>query len=176
MSTSLSGDGAAFATDRGSVLPGDEELTLRVNGREHVVSVAPEAPLLYVLRNHLGLKGTRFGCGTGYCGACTVVMDGRAATTCDMPASAAVGHDIETIDGLASDGRLHPLQEAFVAEAAGQCGYCLSGIVMAAKALLDRNPEPDDAAIRAALQDNICRCGSHDRIVRAVRRAAGGPA
>jgi nicotinate dehydrogenase subunit A len=151
---------------------GDEQLTLRVDGHERQVSVSPETPLLYVLRNHLGLKGTRFGCGTGYCGACMVILDGRAVPSCDLPTSVAVGSEIQTVDGLAGDEGLHPLQRAFVEEGAGQCGYCLSGIVMSAKALLDRNSDPDDDEIRAALEPNICRCGAHQRVMQAVRRAA----
>jgi nicotinate dehydrogenase subunit A len=150
-------------------------LTLRVNGREAAVSVDPDTPLLYVLRNHLGLKGTRFGCGMGLCGACMVLVDGRAVTSCDLPVSAVADADIQTVEGLATDRELHPLQRAFVEEGAGQCGYCLSGILMSAKALLDRNPTPDDAEIRAALEPNICRCGSHPRILRAVQRASAEP-
>ena len=145
---------------------------LNVNGQPHSVAVDPETPLLYVLRNDLKLKGARFGCGTGLCGACTIVMDGKAVQSCDVPVSAAAGKALTTIEGLARNGALHPLQKAFVAEQAGQCGYCLSGIVMAAKALLDTNPRAGDDEIRAALKGNLCRCGTHHRILRAIRRAA----
>jgi len=149
-----------------------EAITLRVNGHERIVSVFPETPFLYVLRNNLGLKGTRFGCGTGLCGACTVIVDGRPSTSCDLPTYAVAGHDVQTVEGLASEATLHPLQRAFIEEGAGQCGYCLSGILMSAKALLDRNPAPTEAEIRAALEPNICRCGAHPRILRAVRQAS----
>jgi len=148
---------------------------LNVNGRTHRIAADPETPLLYVLRNDLKLKGARFGCGTGLCGACTVIVDGKAVQSCDLPVSAAAGKRITTIEGLASNDALHPLQQAFVDEQAGQCGYCLSGIVMAAKALLDANPGAGDAEIRAALKGNLCRCGTHHRILRAIRRAAGAP-
>jgi nicotinate dehydrogenase subunit A len=147
-------------------------IELNVNGQPHSVAADPETPLLYVLRNDLKLKGARFGCGTGLCGACTVVMDGKAVQSCDMPVSAAAGKALITVEGLARNGELHPLQKAFVAEQAGQCGYCLSGIVMAAKALLDTNPRAGDGEIRAALKGNLCRCGTHHRILRAIQRAA----
>jgi len=145
---------------------------LNVNGQPYSVAADPETPLLYVLRNDLKLKGARFGCGTGLCGACTIVMDGKAVQSCDVPVSAAAGKALTTIEGLARNGALHPLQKAFVAEQAGQCGYCISGIVMAAKALLDANPRAGDGEIRAALKGNLCRCGTHHRIMRAIRRAA----
>jgi len=150
----------------------DEAITVRVNGSTRTVTVVPETPFLYVLRNQLGLKGTRFGCGTGLCGACTIIVDGRPITSCDLPTSAVSGRDVQTIEGIGREGELHALQRAFLEEGAGQCGYCLSGILMAAKALLDRHPAPTDAEIRAALEPNICRCGAHPRILRAVRRAA----
>lgn len=145
-------------------------ITLLVNGGEHRVAAEPETPLLYVLRNELKLKGTRFGCGVGQCGACTVMIDGRAVQSCDLPVSAAAGKAITTIEGLAAGGRLHPLQQAFIAEQAAQCGYCVSGIIMAAKALLDVKPKPSEAQIRTALKGNLCRCGTHHRILRAIRR------
>jgi nicotinate dehydrogenase subunit A len=145
---------------------------LSVNGRLHAVAAAPDTPLLYVLRNDLGLKGARFGCGLGQCGACTVIVDGRPVQSCDVPVAAVQGQQITTIESLGTPEQPHPLQRAFIDEQAGQCGYCLSGIIMAAKALLDRNPDPDEAAIRDALSRNLCRCGSHDRIVRAISRAA----
>jgi nicotinate dehydrogenase subunit A len=145
---------------------------LSVNGRLHAVAAAPDTPLLYVLRNDLGLKGARFGCGLGQCGACTVIVDGRPVQSCDVPVAAVQGQQITTIESLGTPQQPHPLQRAFIAEQAGQCGYCLSGIIMAAKALLDRNPDPDEAAIRDALSRNLCRCGSHDRILCAISRAA----
>lgn len=147
-------------------------IRLVVNGREHSVSAEAETPLLYVLRNDLGLKGTRYGCGQAQCGACMVLLDGRAVTSCDLPVSAAAGKAITTIEGLGADGRLHPLQRAFIAEQAAQCGFCVSGILVAAKALLDANPDPSEEEIRAALKGNLCRCGTHQRMLRAVRRAA----
>lgn len=151
-------------------------ITLLVNGSEHRVEAEPETALLYVLRNDLKLKGTRFGCGLGQCGACTVVIDGEAVQSCDLPVSAAAGKAITTIEGLAADGRLHPLQRAFIAEQAAQCGYCVSGIIMAAKALLDAKPKPGEGEIRAALKGNLCRCGTHHRILRAIRRVVEGAA
>lgn len=147
-------------------------LTLNVNGAQHVVDAEAETPLLYVLRNDLQLKGARFGCGLGLCGACTVIVDGKAVQSCDVPVSAVAGKSVITIEHLAQNGKLHPLQEAFIGEQAGQCGYCLSGIIMSAKALLDVNPRPSDADIRKALERNLCRCGTHQRILRAIRRAA----
>jgi nicotinate dehydrogenase subunit A len=132
-----------------------------------------ETPLLYVLRNDLKLKGTRFGCGLGQCGACTVIIDGRAVLSCDLPVSSAAGKKITTIEGIGSGHRLHPLQQAFIDEQAAQCGYCASGIIMAAKALLDEKPNADDSEIKQALERNLCRCGTHHRILRAIRRAAG---
>ena len=147
-------------------------ITLTVNGRSHAVSAEPETALLYVLRNDLKLKGARFGCGLGQCGACTVLVDGKPVQSCDFPLSAAAGKSITTIEGLAPDGELHPLQAAFIAEQAAQCGYCVTGIIMAAKALLDANPRPADAEIRSALKGNLCRCGTHHRILRAIRRAS----
>ena len=148
-------------------------ITLTVNGKKHAVSAEPETALLYVLRNDLKLKGARFGCGLGQCGACTVLVDGKPVQSCDYPLSAAVGKSITTIEGLAPDGELHPLQSAFIAEQAAQCGYCVTGIIMAAKALLDANPRPADTEIRFALKGNLCRCGTHQRILNAIKRAAG---
>jgi nicotinate dehydrogenase subunit A len=148
-------------------------ITLTVNGKSHAVSAEPETALLYVLRNDLKLKGARFGCGLGQCGACTVLVDGKPVQSCDSPLSAAVGKAITTIEGLAPEGELHPLQAAFIAEQAAQCGYCITGIIMAAKALLDANPRPADAEIRSALKGNLCRCGTHQRILNAIKRAAG---
>ena len=147
-------------------------MKINVNGRSHVVAAEAETPLLYVLRNELKLKGTRFGCGQGQCGSCTVLLDGKPAQSCDMPVSAAAGKAVITIEGLGSAGAMHPLQRAFVAEQAAQCGYCVSGIIMSAKALLDANPRPTETEIRDALKGNLCRCGTHHRILRAIRSAA----
>lgn len=147
-------------------------ITLTVNGRNHAVEAEPETALLYVLRNDLKLKGARFGCGMGQCGACTVLLDGKPVQSCDLPLSAAAGKTITTVEGLAHNGKLHPLQQAFVEEQAAQCGYCATGIIMSAKALLDANPRPTEAEIRAALKGNLCRCGTHRRILRAIQRAA----
>lgn len=146
--------------------------TLTVNGRTHAVEVEPETALLYVLRNDLKLKGARFGCGMGQCGACTVLVDGKPVQSCDFPLSAAAGKSVTTIEGIARNGKLHPLQRAFIEEQAAQCGYCATGIIMTAKALLDTNPRPTEADIRAALKGNLCRCGTHYRILRAIQRAA----
>lgn len=146
--------------------------TLTVNGRTHAVAAEAETALLYVLRNDLKLKGARFGCGMGQCGACTVLVDGKPVQSCDFPLSAAAGKSVTTIEGLARNGKLHPLQRAFIEEQAAQCGYCATGIIMTAKALLDTNPRPTETDIRAALKGNLCRCGTHYRILRAIRRAA----
>lgn len=151
-------------------------ITIQVNGASHVVAAEPETPLLYVLRNDLRLKGARFGCGLGQCGACTVLVDGKPVQSCDFPLSAAAGKSVLTIESLSTNGRLHPLQQAFVDEQAAQCGYCATGIIMTAKALLDANPQPSEAEIRAALKGNLCRCGTHQRILRAIQRAAGAGA
>lgn len=151
----------------------EQTYSFRVNGRDASLAIAGSTPLIYALRNHLGLRGTRFGCGEGACGACTVILDGRPVQSCDITVEFAAGKDVETIEGLARDGTLHPLQQALLDEQAGQCGYCLSGIVMSAKALLDGNPSPDRGEIAAALDGNLCRCGSHPRILRAIARVAG---
>ena len=147
-------------------------LIITVNGTSHEIPADPETPLLYVLRNDLKLKGTRFGCGTGLCGACMVIIDGKAVQSCDVTVSAVAGKTITTIEGLGNVEHPHPLQRAFIAEQAAQCGYCASGIIMSAKALLDANPKAGDAEIRKALEGNLCRCGTHHRIVRAIKRAA----
>lgn len=147
-------------------------LIITVNGTSHEIPADPETPLLYVLRNDLKLKGTRFGCGTGLCGACMVIIDGKAVQSCDVTVSAVAGKTITTIEGLGSVEHPHSLQRAFIAEQAAQCGYCASGIIMSAKALLDANPNAGDAEIRKALEGNLCRCGTHHRIVRAIKRAA----
>jgi nicotinate dehydrogenase subunit A len=148
------------------------QLTLNVNGAAHAVEADGETPLLYVLRNDLGLKGARFGCGLGQCGACTVIIDGKAVQSCDVPVSAVAGKAITTVEGIGRAGALHPLQQAFIDEQAAQCGYCASGIIMAAKALLDQKPGASDGEIRTALARNLCRCGTHQRILKAIQRAA----
>jgi nicotinate dehydrogenase subunit A len=149
-----------------------EPLRLTVNGVETALKVDPDTPLLYVLRNDLGLKGTRFGCGSGQCGACFVLIDGHPAPACDTPLWAAVGKRITTAEGLSKGRELHPLQNAFLAEQAAQCGYCTSGVLISAAALLAKNPKPTEREVREALDRNLCRCGSHNRMVRAVLRAA----
>lgn len=149
-----------------------EAVKLQVNGVEHAVAADPATPLLSVLRGTLGLTGTRFGCGANQCGACFVLVDGHAVAACDTPLWAAAGKDIVTVEGLGSPEAPHPLQRAFIAEQAMQCGYCISGILIAAAALLQRNADPSEAEVRAALDRNLCRCGAHNRIVRAVLRAA----
>ncbi|MEJ1974769.1 MAG: (2Fe-2S)-binding protein [Acetobacteraceae bacterium] len=146
---------------------------LRVNGVEHVLPVPPSTRLLYVLRNDLRLNGPKFGCGLGECGACMILMDGLAARSCVISVSGAMGRDIVTLEGLGSSASPHPVQQAFIAEQAAQCGYCLNGMIMTTKALLDRNPAPTEPEIREALRYNLCRCGTHVEILRAVRRAAG---
>jgi nicotinate dehydrogenase subunit A len=148
---------------------------LAVNGVSHVVTAAPETPLLYVLRNDLGLNGPKFGCGLGQCGACAVSVGGKLTRTCSI-ALRDVGDDpIITLEGLGTLQRLHPLQKAFIEEQAAQCGYCSNGMIMAAKALLDRNPKPSDEEIKDALADQLCRCGTHNRVVSAVRKVALEP-
>jgi nicotinate dehydrogenase subunit A len=149
-----------------------EEIRLRVNGVERLVSAGSEASLLSVLRGELGLTATRFGCGADQCGACNVLIEGRAVASCATPLWAAAGKDITTVEGLGTPERPHPLQRAFIAEQAMQCGYCISGILISAAALLRRNPDPSEAEVRSALDRNLCRCGAHNRIVRAVLRAA----
>ncbi len=143
-----------------------------VNGMERVIRCEPDAPLLDVLRQDLGLSGPRFGCGVGLCGACFVLIGGRARSSCDFPAWAAEGQDITTVEGLLQDGTMHPVQQAMVDEQAAQCGYCTSGMIMSAVGLLRANPAPTEAEIRSALDGNLCRCGTHQRILRAVLRAA----
>jgi nicotinate dehydrogenase subunit A len=149
-------------------------IVLNVNGEAREVSAEPETPLLYVLRNDLKLKGARYGCGLGQCGACTVIVDGKAVQSCDVPVSAVAGKAVTTIEGIGTADDPHPLQRAFIHEQAAQCGYCVSGIIMTAKALLDVNPAPTDAQLREALAGNLCRCGTHTRILRAIRSAAEG--
>jgi nicotinate dehydrogenase subunit A len=145
---------------------------LRVNGEDRQVHADDDTALLYVLRNHLGLKGTRFGCGLGVCGACMVLVDGRRVYSCDTPLWSVQGKDVTTVEGLGANGEPHPVARAIVAHQAAQCGYCMSGIVVSAADLLASNPDPSESEVRAALDDNLCRCGAHNRVVRAVLAAA----
>jgi nicotinate dehydrogenase subunit A len=146
--------------------------TLTVNGKTQAVDADPDTPLLYVLRNELGLHGAKFGCGLGQCGACTVMVDGRAVFSCVTPILTLAGRSITTVEGLGSAENPGPMQKAFIAEQAAQCGYCIAGMMMRAQATLEANPHASDAEIREALQPHLCRCGTHMRILRAVRRAA----
>jgi aerobic-type carbon monoxide dehydrogenase small subunit (CoxS/CutS family) len=148
-------------------------ITLTINGESHNLDVEAEMPLLWAIRNEIGLTGTKYGCGIAQCGACTVLMDGKAVRSCSLPVSNAQGHDITTIEGLSRNGMLSKVQQAWVAEDVPQCGYCQSGQVMAATALLNRTSNPDDSDIDAAMAGNICRCGTYVRIRRAIKRAAG---
>jgi nicotinate dehydrogenase subunit A len=147
--------------------------SLKVNGQMHVVDVDAECPLLYVLHDTLALNNPRFGCGLGQCGACTVLIDNRAVRSCTLPVSRAVGREIVTLEGLGTPENPHSVQKAFIEEQTFQCGYCLNGWVMTAKALLDKTPNPTDRDVREAFESLVCRCGSHVRIFAAVRRAAG---
>ena len=147
-------------------------IDLVVNGKRYSVRAEPDAPLLFVLRNDLGLTGTKYGCGEGQCGACTVLLDGGPIRSCQIPASVAAGRRITTIEGLAEDGRLHPVQQAFLEEEAFQCAYCTSGMIMSSVALLQQKRNPSEAEIVRFLQGNLCRCGTHPRIISAVQRAA----
>ena len=149
------------------------KIPLRVNGRTQTVDVEPEMPLLYALRNDLQLNGPKFGCGLAQCGACTVIMDGNAIRSCVTPVSAAQNKAVTTLEGLGNTKKMHKIQQAFVEEQAVQCGYCINGMVMSSKALLDKNPKPTDSQIKEALAGNLCRCGTHIRIMRAVKRASG---
>lgn len=145
---------------------------LRVNGRMHELSVDPAAPLIYVLRNDLGLKSVKLGCGLEQCGACKVLIDGEALPSCRVPVSVVEGCDIVTLEGVGGLDNLHPVQQAFIDEQAVQCGYCTPGVIIGAVALLARNPQPSEVDIREALERHLCRCGAYPRIVRAVQRAA----
>lgn len=149
--------------------------TISVNGISHAIKAEPDTPLLYVLRDELGLNGAKYGCGLGQCGACTVQLDGKAVFSCVTPLAAVAGRAVRTLEGLAEQGRMNALQRAFEAEQAAQCGYCIAGMIMRAQALLDAEPRPDEERIRAHMQTNLCRCGTHMRILRAVKRAAGFP-
>jgi nicotinate dehydrogenase subunit A len=145
---------------------------LKVNGVSRSVTAEPDTPLLYVLRNDFELNGAKYGCGLSQCGACTVLVDGRAVRSCVTPISALEASEITTLEGLGSIDKPHALQQAFIEEQAAQCGYCTNGMIMSAKELLDRNPRPSEPDVRAALASNLCRCGTHNRIIRAVLRAA----
>ena len=147
-------------------------ITLTVNGKDHDVEADPDTPLLYVLRNDLALNGAKFGCGLGQCGACTVMVDEQAVLSCVTPITLLQGKAITTVEGLGTIDNPGPMQAAFIEEQAAQCGYCIAGMMMAAEALLKRNPDPSDGDIRAALRTNLCRCGTHMRIMAAIRRAA----
>jgi nicotinate dehydrogenase subunit A len=147
-------------------------INLNVNGVPRSVTAEPDTPLLYVLRNDFELNGAKYGCGLAQCGACTVLIDGRAVRSCVTPISALEKSEITTIEGLGTIDKPHALQQAFIEEQAAQCGYCTNGMIMSAKELLDRNPKPSEPDVRAALAGNLCRCGTHNRIIRAVLRAA----
>ena len=164
--------GCAKVRQTGHIQSMSQHFSLTVNGHVHEIDAAGTTPLLDVLRNHLGLKGSRYGCGLEQCGACMVLVDGETVYSCSREAGTLRGRSILTVEGLGAPGALHPLQQAFLDEQPGQCGYCLSGMLMAAKALLDRNLSPTRAEIVEALDPNLCRCGSHPRILRAVARAA----
>jgi nicotinate dehydrogenase subunit A len=146
-------------------------IDLTINGKAHRVDADPATPLLYVLRNDLQMNGAKFGCGLGQCGACTVMIDGQAVFSCVTPISTVAGRPIKTVEGLGTADNPGPLQRAFIEEQAAQCGYCIAGVMMRAQALLEKNPAASEAEIRAGLDPNLCRCGTHARIVRAVRRA-----
>src|ERR1700716_2285991 len=147
-------------------------ISLKVNGATRSVDAEPDTPLLYVLRNDLELNGAKYGCGLSQCGACTVLIDGHAVRSCITPISGLEKNEITTVEGLGSINKPHALQQAFIEEQAAQCGYCISGMIMSAKELLDRDPRPSEPDVRAALAGNLCRCGTHNRIIRAVLRAS----
>ena len=149
------------------------KISLRVNGKSQAIEAEPDMPLLYALRNDLKLNGPKFGCGLAQCGACTVILDGNAIRSCVTPVSAVQNKSVTTLEGLGSTKKMHKIQQAFVDEQAAQCGYCIDGMIMSSKALLDKNPKPTDSQIKEALAGNLCRCGTHIRILRAVKRASG---
>jgi len=169
---SISATMCALTLTIGATMP---DFTLRVNGSERKVTVSPDTPLLWVLRDTLQLTGTKFGCGAGLCGACTVHVDGSALRSCSAPVSQVSGKSITTIEGLAKNG-MHVLQQAWIAEEVPQCGYCQAGQIMAAAALLAKNPQPSDEQITETMSGNLCRCGTYDRIRKAIHRAAAGGA
>jgi nicotinate dehydrogenase subunit A len=148
-------------------------IPLKVNGKSQAIDAEPDMPLLYALRNDLKLNGAKFGCGLAQCGACTVIMDGNAIRSCVTPMSTVQNKSVTTLEGLGSTKKMHRIQQAFVDEQAAQCGYCINGMIMSTKALLDKTPKPTDSQIREALAGNLCRCGTHIRILRAVKRASG---
>jgi nicotinate dehydrogenase subunit A len=148
------------------------DVSIRVNGRDHTLALDPSTPLLFVLRNDLSLNGPKFGCGLGQCGACTVIVDGKAVRSCLTALGDVRNSEIVTLEGLGDAEHPHPIQRAFIEEQAAQCGYCTSGMIMQAKAFLDDRPKPSESEIKSALANNLCRCGSHVQIVRAVQRAA----
>ncbi|MDE3196659.1 MAG: (2Fe-2S)-binding protein [Acidobacteriota bacterium] len=148
------------------------QITLKVNGAQHTLDLDPTTPLLYILRNDLGLVGPHFGCGLGQCGACTVIINGAAVRSCILPVSAVKG-EITTLEGLSQNGRLHPLQQAWIDEQAPQCGFCQNGQIMTAKAMLDKIPHPTDEQIRETMNNTLCRCMSYFRVQAAIKRAAG---
>jgi nicotinate dehydrogenase subunit A len=147
-------------------------VSLKVNGATRVVPAEPDTPLLYILRNDLALNAAKFGCGLAQCGACTVLVDGKPVRSCITDVSSVANSEITTLEGLGTLEKLHPLQKAFIEEQAAQCGYCIAGMIMSAKVLLDANPHPSEAEVRQGLADNLCRCGTHNRIIRAVLRAS----
>ena len=147
-------------------------IELNINGRTHAIDADPNTPLLYVLRDHLALSGAKFGCGLGQCGACTVMVDGQATFSCLTPISVLPGRRVKTVEGLGTIEQPGPVQRAFIEEQAAQCGYCIAGMIMRAQALLEKNPSPSDTEIRRHMMPSLCRCGTHMRILRAVRRAA----
>jgi nicotinate dehydrogenase subunit A len=149
------------------------QITLRVNGNHHTVNVDPDTPLLYVLNDDLGLRGPRFGCGMAQCGSCTVIMRGRVVRSCVMPVRAVGQEEVTTLEGLGTPGNPHPIQQAFIEEGAAQCGFCLSGVILTAKAVLDGKPDASDEEIRIALGGVLCRCFTHTRMLRAIRKYAG---
>ena len=148
-------------------------ISLNVNGKRRSLDADPDTPLLYILRNNLSLNGPKFGCGLAQCGACTVIMDGNAVRSCVTPVGSAGNRAVTTLEGLGSSKKMHRIQQAFVDEQAVQCGYCINGMIMTTKALLEKNPKPTDRQIKEALAGNLCRCGTHTRILRAVKRASG---
>jgi nicotinate dehydrogenase subunit A len=149
------------------------KISLRVNGKSYVIDAEPNMPLLYALRNDLQLNGPKYGCGMAQCGSCTVIMEGNAIRSCVTQVGSVQNRAVTTLEGLGSTKKMHKIQQAFVDEQAVQCGYCINGMIMSAKALLDKNPKPTDLQIKEALAGNLCRCGTHIRILRAVKRASG---
>ena len=151
-------------------------ISLKVNGRDHAVDVDPETPLLYVLGDELQLRGPKFGCGLAQCGACTVLIQGRAVRSCVMPVGTVKGREVTTLEGIGTPEKPHVIQQAFIDEGAAQCGFCLSGVILTAKALLDENPKASDEQIRQALSNVLCRCFTHSRMMRAIKRYQGSRA